>query len=388
MLRGPGDRREPHGRSGVGCSPAPRSRCRPRATCPTSPSAPASTRVIGLTEQPPLEQHARRGRARGRRAPRARRRGAAGERRRGAARAAGGRAAVAARAARLAHDRPPAGRALGQEDGGLPDRRALRRDLDHGRAVRRARRPSSCCSSWGGFAVRLHPGRPRAALDRAMTATVAPAEQRPRSRPRRGLPRRRAARARARPRARPRLPVPRDARCCWPASARSSRWRRSPAATPSLGLAAARRRLAAADRGHHERAPADARASAGRCRRCCGSASTRRCSGWRRSADAAAGRVRADAALDVPPLRPRLPAAPPRRGPAALAEPRSPRGWDGRLILAWVLLALGALPGGDVHRGRRCSAPCSWPRPPLRGGASSAAGRRPANSTNEEDEAE
>ena len=58
--------------------------------------------MIGPTEQPPLEQRARRGRARGRRAARAR--GAAGAAEAPEpARAERSRAAVAARAARLAH---------------------------------------------------------------------------------------------------------------------------------------------------------------------------------------------------------------------------------------------------------------------------------------------
>ncbi len=61
------------------------------------------------------------------------------------------------------------------------------------------------------------------------------------------------------------------------------------------------------------------------------------------TADALPGGVRADRGADVPPLRPRLPAAPPRRDPAAWLN-RLAAGWDGRVIIAWLLLALGALP--------------------------------------------
>ena len=45
------------------------------------------------------------------------------------------------------------GRDLDQEDGGVPDRRALRGHLRHGRALDARAPPSSSCSSWGGFAL-------------------------------------------------------------------------------------------------------------------------------------------------------------------------------------------------------------------------------------------
>ena len=98
--------------------------------------------VIGDTEQPPVERalDAAGLAAAERRAPRR----AASPRRAPDAAAPPSRrpqaaAALAPRAARLAHDRPAARRALGQEDGRVPDRRALRRDLAHRRAVRPAR---------------------------------------------------------------------------------------------------------------------------------------------------------------------------------------------------------------------------------------------------------
>ena len=81
--------------------------------------------------------------------------------------------AAAARAAHLARARPAARRALGQEDDRLPDRRALRGDLDHRRAVRRPRVTFIVLLAWGGFAVALHAHRPRAAVGRPMSAAAA-----------------------------------------------------------------------------------------------------------------------------------------------------------------------------------------------------------------------
>ena len=133
------------------------------------------TQVIGATEQPPL--------ARSRDAM-----GIAALERRARAEATGDAGAAAAPRpaappprvvaapppAALAPDRPAAGRPLDQEDDRVPDRGAVRGDLDHRGAVQPARdvhRPAGL----GRRRRRLHPLGPRAAVDRPMTAAPAPA---------------------------------------------------------------------------------------------------------------------------------------------------------------------------------------------------------------------
>ena len=135
--------------------------------------------------------------------------------------------------------------------------------------------------SWGGFAVALHPERARAALDRAMTATVAPAEQRP-SLPdnvvvyRDDGPVALRDRARARP-----------GRAGTGDGAAAARRRRDPrarrrswAATPRSAVTAAGVAWLLLTLGITSASAGPRRASPGRCRRSCGSASTRRWPGW------------------------------------------------------------------------------------------------------------
>ena len=89
--------------------------------------------------------------------------------------------------------------ALGQADGRVPDRRAVRGDLDHRRAVHAARDVHRRCSP--GAASPPSTRRPAACCGRCDDA---PPPLRSRRRPDRRLPRRRPARARARGAARPR----------------------------------------------------------------------------------------------------------------------------------------------------------------------------------------
>ena len=172
--------------------------------------------------------------------------------RRPAAAAPDARAAPAQRRARRIDRSPP--RPLGQEDHRLPDRRALRGDLAHRRAVRRARdvhraarlgrlrraatrSPAACCARSAG-----------AGPSRSTTRAVAGAGHA------RRLPRRRAARARARapPRAR-RCPR----RCsCWPASRAAARGRRDRGRRRLLAAGRRRARLARAAGGLSARPPA------------------------------------------------------------------------------------------------------------------------------------
>ena len=112
------------------------------------------TRVIGLTEQPPVESALDAGgiaaaerRARAGEAPAGRER-----RTRARARAGGGRAAVAARAARLAHDRPAAGVRWVKKMAAFPigERFAA---ISITAALFDARTTFVVLLSWGGFAV-------------------------------------------------------------------------------------------------------------------------------------------------------------------------------------------------------------------------------------------
>ena len=118
-----------HGRSGLAARRRRARRCRRCATRSTSPSPPSQHQLIATRQQPPIAQSGDRlrgrppvdgdaeRRRRGRRAPPPRRR----------LRGASARCGCAGR--------PLAGDALDQEDHRVPDRRALRGDLDHRGAV-------------------------------------------------------------------------------------------------------------------------------------------------------------------------------------------------------------------------------------------------------------
>ena len=278
----------------------------------------AEHQAMGAVRQPPLEQvhdvlrrdgPGRRTRPRrGRPPPPPRRR----DRRR------------AARARRLRARRPLAARPLGQEDHRLPDRRALRRDLAHRRAVRRARDVHRA-ARLGRLRRDLHDRRPRAALARA---------------PRAG-------------RARPRARSPRPARSTPTATTARSRSRSGASASPplpGLGARARRRRVAARGRRDHRRrrvVAARRRHARGAGRARGGVSSGRPLRDRLRWAVPPALRVAEYAGIlwvaalaggtavpaafalllrdHVPPLRHRLPPAPPRRHAAALAQPRRRR---------------------------------------------------------------
>ena len=273
----------------------------------------AQHQAMAAARQPPIEQVQDVIAAKLPAPARARGRGARGAGRRRRA------DAQAARARRLAPDRPLAPRPLGQEGDRVPDRRALRRDLDHRRAVRRARdvhRPARL----GRVRGALHDRRPRAALARAARAGLARARARA-PRPARSRPTATTARS----------------RCCSGGSAvpaPASALVLAGLAVPAVALIVARRRRVVGARRRHARLPRAARrdrerppaarphalgraarAARGRVRR---DALDRRGRGRR------AGRVRAALRDHVPPLRHRLPAAPARRDAAALARPRWP----------------------------------------------------------------
>ena len=117
--------------------------------------------AIGATPQPPVSAGAgQRGGGR---------RGASQQRRAGGS--AGPALAARSRARRVARDRPCARRPLGQEDDRLPDRRAVRGDLDHRRVLRPARhlhRPARL----GRPGDALHPDRPGAPVPAMSAAAV------------------------------------------------------------------------------------------------------------------------------------------------------------------------------------------------------------------------
>ena len=258
-----GDRR-------VAARRARRWRCRPSATRSTSRTgrpAPGDRRDAAAAAGAAARRAAARAAAAPTAPPRRRRGRRAPRRPRPPADAARGLRAPGARLDR------GAGAALGQADHRLPDRRALRRDLAHRRAVRRRARRSSCCSPGaaspplyvllGRMLRSLRDERRRdrrAGRDRgsalASTATTA------RSRARSG-------------RARPRVPLPADRCCCSPALAAAARRdRRSRATAPRT--ARSRRVIAWAGAGRR-RSRGARRATtgcAGRCRRCCARSST------------------------------------------------------------------------------------------------------------------
>ena len=254
-----------------------------------------------------------------------------------------------------------------------------------------ARRRSSSCSRWGGFALALRPARPHAAVARVMSAAASAPPRRlataaARSTPTATTARSRRALGRALGR---RIPLPavallarrRRCRCCSRSSSRATARRTgsSPACVAWAVLLGGRRQRAPADR------PAAlggaARAARDRVRR---AAVDRR---GARASDALARGVRAAVRDHLPPLRHRLRLPPPRRAAAALGDGRRRCGWDGRLLLA----RRAARRRRAAGRASTCwpsllGVRCSSARPSPGGGAS---GRgQPPVYDDEEDEAD
>ena len=280
----------------------------------------AQTQKIGETEHPPVERaRDAAGIAAEQRRLRALERGPVAA---APPPAPGEGVAAAPRAAAVAPDRPGRRRALDQEDDRVPDRRAVRGHLDHGGALHPARdvhRPARL----GRRGDRVHHDRPRAAVHRPMSAAAAAGAAAPPAEPPEALLRDDGPLARAAGRAAARLPVPGLA----------------------LLLAGNAALLAAAAIAGADASDALVAAVVAWLVLTVGATSTR----WPRAsfqwavpplvrlaeygtivwigavADAEPARVRAARRARLPPLRPRLPPPPSRRGPAAVAE-RARRG--------------------------------------------------------------
>ena len=292
-----------------GCSRAPRWRCRSRATRSTSRSRPRSTRRWRPIAHPPLEQpHDGSRRARppgaGRAPPRARRR----RRRSGVRRAPPG--ARVDRSRRGVWAKKIVAFPIGERFATISLTAALfdaRVDLHRAARVGRLRRhvldsPAGCC----------------ARSKRGPTAL--PAQRRRVGITARGLPRRRPARERDRPRARAAVRLA-PAALLLAAARAAARRDRDRGRRRAVGRRDRGGRLDRAARRRRRRPPAARPLALGGAAAAAGRSSTPACCGSARSPDAAARRVRAAVRDHLPPLRHRLPPAPPDGDAAGLARP-------------------------------------------------------------------
>ena len=329
-----------------GCSPARRWRCRPRATRSTSASA---TRM----RQERAERRASAAAASSRSDVRPPRRRAARAPRARAARRARRRTRpqAAALRARLRAARPLAARdCWAKRILALPigERFAL---ISLTAALFGHRAPTFIALlAWGGVAaVYTSPGACCARRRRDEPRATAPAAQRARGRDDGPL-------ARALGRAGPRAALPAVAlrrrghpRRVATVAGGAARRLAASGAPPSAGSSCRRRRSSGAPRGRGRLAWLVAAAAArGRVRR---PAVAHRRWPTRR----AAGLLRAAVRARLPPLRHRLPPAPPARGAAGWTRSAA-GGWDGRLLAAAVLAAAGVLRPRFSSRRPSCSA--------------------------------